>query len=166
MKIDDLVCCQELYYTGKLLVMRDAAQMRLKELHEQDRPLPVKLEGAVVFYAGPAKPTKESFGAIGPTTSIRMDCFLEMLFQQGVQATIGKGKRSDLSTSLCRRYGRAYLLAPSGAAASLSKRIKSLRVIAYEDLGTEAVYEIEVEDFPLIVATDKNGLDIFSFNRR
>jgi fumarate hydratase subunit beta len=63
---------------------------------------------------------------------------------------------------LCRRYGRAYLLAPSGAAASLSKRIKSLRVIAYEDLGTEAVYEIEVEDFPLIVATDKNGLDIFS----
>jgi len=166
LKIDDLFPGEELSFTGKLLVMRDAAQMRLKKLYEEGKTLPVELKGAIVFYAGPAKLVEGSCGAIGPTTSLRMDGFLEMLFEKGVLATIGKGRRSDLSANLCRRFRRVYLIAPSGAAASLAQRIESLRAIAYEDLGTEAIFEIDVRDFPLIVATDVNGSDFFTLNRR
>ena len=166
MKIDDLSPGQEISFTGKLIVMRDAAQMRLKKLYEEGEPFPVELEGAIVFYAGPAKLVEESCGAIGPTTSLRMDGFLEMLFEKGVLATIGKGKRSDLAANLCKEFRRVYLIAPSGAAASLAQRIESLRVIAYEDLGTEAIFEIDVRDFPLIVATDVNGSDFSTLNRR
>lgn len=166
MKIDNLSPGQELSFTGKLIVMRDAAQMRLKKLYEEGKTFPVELKEAIVFYAGPAKLVEESCGAIGPTTSLRMDGFLEMLFEKGVLATIGKGKRSDLATNLCKEFRRVYLIAPSGAAASLAQRIESLKVIAYEDLGTEAIFEINVRDFPLIVATDVNGSDFFTLNRR
>jgi len=166
LKIDDLYPGQELSFTGRLIVMRDAAQMRLKKLYEGGKTLPVELNEAIVFYAGPAKLVKESCGAIGPTTSLRMDGFLEMLFEKGVLATIGKGERSVPAANLCKKYRRVYLIAPSGAAASLAQRIESLRTIAYEDLGTEAIFEIDVRGFPLIVATDVNGSDLFTLNRR
>ena len=122
MKIEELRAGDELLYSGELLLMRDAAQKRLKMLLEEGEELPVSLDGAIIFYAGPAKPTKDSFGAIGPTTSNRMDAFLEMLYLKGVLATVGKGKRGQQAVSLCKEYGRAYFLAPSGAAAALAHK--------------------------------------------
>ncbi len=119
----------------------------------------------IIFYAGPAKPTKDSFGAIGPTTSSRMDSFLEMLYLKGVLATVGKGKRSLQAVSLCKKYKRVYFLAPSGAAAALAGRISGMTVVAFDDLGTEAIFRVSVKDFPLYVAIDCLGNDVFIKNR-
>jgi len=90
-----------------------------------------------------------------------MDDYLEMLFKLGVIATIGKGKRSKKAIEACKKWKRVYFITPSGTAAALSKRVKSARVLAFEDLGPEAIYEIEVEEFPLIVAIDSEGNTIF-----
>lgn len=166
MKIEELRAGDELLYSGEFLLMRDAAQKRLKKMIEENEEIPVSLDRAIVFYAGPAKPTKVSFGAIGPTTSSRMDSFLEMLYMKGVLATIGKGKRGPLSATLCRNYKRVYFLAPSGAAAALASRISDLTVLAFEDLGTEAIFRVQVKDFPLYVAIDSLGNDVFTLNRR
>ncbi|ACM22303.1 MULTISPECIES: FumA C-terminus/TtdB family hydratase beta subunit [Thermotoga] len=162
MKVEELKAGQEVRYSGKLIVMRDQAQKRLKELLEKEERLPVNLEGQIVFYAGPARtPQGKVIGAIGPTTSARMDDYLEMLFRLGVVATVGKGKRSKKAIDACKRWKRVYFITPSGTAAALSKRVKSARVLAFEDLGPEAIYEIEVEEFPLIVAIDSEGNTIF-----
>lgn len=162
MKINELHAGEELSYTGELLAMRDAAQKRLERSIQEGDTLPVELENAIIFYAGPAKASETSFGAIGPTTANRMDPFLEMLYKEGVKATIGKGKRSRLAASLCRDYERVYFLAPSGAAAALADKIVSLEVLAYEDLGAEAIFKIKVKDFPLYVAIDLKGNDVFN----
>jgi len=161
LKIEELRVGDELLYSGEFLIMRDAAQKRLKKMLEECRELPVSLDGAIVFYAGPAKPTKDSFGAIGPTTSNRMDPFLEMLFMKGVLATVGKGKRGKQAVSLCKEYGRVYFLAPSGAAAALAGRISDMTTLAFDDLGTEAIFKVQVKDFPLYVAIDSLGNDVF-----
>jgi fumarate hydratase subunit beta len=162
LKVEELKAGQEVRYSGKLIVMRDQAQKRLKELLEKEERLPVNLEGQIVFYAGPARtPQGKVIGAIGPTTSARMDDYLEMLFRLGVVATVGKGKRSKKAIDACKRWKRVYFITPSGTAAALSKRVKSARVLAFEDLGPEAIYEIEVEEFPLIVAIDSEGNTIF-----
>ncbi|PLV59259.1 FumA C-terminus/TtdB family hydratase beta subunit [Thermotoga sp. KOL6] len=162
MRVEKLKAGQEIRYSGKLIVMRDQAQKRLKVFLEKGETLPVDLTGEIVFYAGPAKPScGRGVGAIGPTTSARMDDFLEMLFQLGVLATVGKGKRSQKAVEVCKKWKRVYFIAPSGTAAALSKRVKNSEVLAFEDLGPEAIYEIEVEDFPLIVAIDSEGETIF-----
>ncbi|PLV56673.1 FumA C-terminus/TtdB family hydratase beta subunit [Thermotoga sp. SG1] len=162
MKVEELKAGQEIRYSGKLIVMRDQAQKRLKEFLEKGEKLPLNLEGQIVFYAGPARtPQGKVIGAIGPTTSARMDDYLEMLFRLGVVATVGKGKRSKKAIDTCRKWKRVYFITPSGAAAALSKRVKSARVLAFEDLGPEAIYEIEVEEFPLVVAIDSEGNTIF-----
>lgn len=163
MKIEELKTGDEIRYTGELIIMRDAAQKRLMETLSKNLEIPVELKDKIVFYAGPAKaPADRPIGAIGPTTSNRMDGFLEMLFGLGVLATVGKGKRGDICRELCKRFKRVYFVAPSGAAASLSKRVKSVEVLAYEDLGTEAIRSIIVEDFPLMVAVDSAGKDLFA----
>ncbi|WP_448521711.1 FumA C-terminus/TtdB family hydratase beta subunit [Pseudothermotoga sp.] len=145
-----------------MIVMRDAAQRRIETLLKQGSNVPVDLEGKIVFYAGPTRIVDGRF-AIGPTTSERMDKYLKMLFELGVLATVGKGERSETARKLCREYGRIYFVAPSGAAAALSEHVESLELLAFEDLGTEAVYEIRVRDFPLIVAIDCEGKDLFEF---
>ena len=124
--------------------MRDAAQKRLKMLLEEGEELPVSLDGAIIFYAGPAKPTKDSFGAIGPTTSNRMDAFLEMLYLKGVLATVGKGKRGQQAVSLCKEYGRAYSVP---AAAAACRENSSMTVVAFDDLGTEAIFRVRRRTF-------------------
>lgn len=140
-------------YTGSLLIMRDQAQSRLHALWTQGLPLPVALDGRVVFYAGPARPDAQGRVAIGPTTSARMDRFLEMLFELGVKATIGKGPRSSAGQKTCERYGKPYWIAPSGCAAYLSSCIeKGPLLVCFEDLGPEAIWEVWVKDFPLIQA--------------
>ncbi|ABS60383.1 FumA C-terminus/TtdB family hydratase beta subunit [Fervidobacterium nodosum] len=136
-------------YTGKLIVMRDAAQKRLVEMEDNGKTLPVELKNALVFYAGPT--FSKGNIIIGPTTSKRMDRFLEFLGRHGVIGTIGKGERTPEGVETIKKYKMIYFVTPSGCAAYLGKKIKSWKVVAFEDLGPEAVYEIEVENFPLLV---------------
>lgn len=147
-------------YTGSMIVMRDAAQKRIESLLKQGLEVPIDLKEKIVFYAGPTRIVEGRF-AIGPTTSERMDRYLKILFELGVSATVGKGRRSELARNFCREYGRLYFVAPSGAAAALSEHVENIKLLAFEDLGTEAVYEITVRDFPLIVAIDSKGNDLF-----
>jgi fumarate hydratase subunit beta len=153
---------ERINYTGCMIVMRDAAQRRIEKLLMEGSNVPIDLEGKIVFYAGPTRTVDGRF-AIGPTTSERMDKYLKMLFELGVSATVGKGERTEAARKLCREYGRIYFVAPSGAAAALSEHVERLELLAFEDLGTEAVYEIRVRDFPLIVAIDCEGNDLFEF---
>lgn len=144
--------------TGRVVVMRDSAQRRLLSLCEGGSNLPLNLKGTVVFYAGPAKEMAGApIGAIGPTTSARMDKYLKFLYQQGVMATIGKGDRSELVEILNKEYRRVYFVAPSGVAAFLASRVERSEVVAFEDLGPEAIRLIEVHDFPLFVWIDAFG---------
>lgn len=167
MRIETLKAGETVLYSGPLCIMRDAAQKRLIQEMERTGKIPVDLEGRIVFYAGPAKPPPGyPIGAIGPTTSSRMDKMLEFLYRRGVLATIGKGKRTPLATELCVRYRRVYFVAPSGAAAALLSRIAEASCLAYPDLATEAVYAVEVTNLPLITAIDVTGTDIFSLEDR
>lgn len=162
LKIDKLKIGQEIRYTGEFLVMRDQSQKRLQKIVENEKNLPFDLSGKIIFYAGPAKiPHKKRIGAIGPTTSERMDIFLKTLFELGVIATVGKGKRSKKAIELHREWKRVYFIAPSGVSAFLSTCVMDMEVIAFEDLGPEAVYRLKVKDFPLIVAIDIFGNCLF-----
>jgi fumarate hydratase subunit beta len=148
---------------GRLLTARDEAHRKLMENLSRGEKPPVELAGAVIFYAGPTPvpPGRES-GSIGPTTSSRMDPFTPQLAKQGVAAFIGKGPRSPGVCAALRENHALYLVAIGGGAALLGSRVRSTRVVAYEDLGPEAIYELEVKDFPVIVACDLQGGDIFS----
>jgi len=155
---------QDIRYTGELIVMRDHAQKIIQKMLKNGKKLPFDLSEKIIFYAGPAKtPHGKKTGAIGPTTSERMDVFLEMLFKLGVIATVGKGKRSRRAIELHRKWKRAYFITPSGASAFLANRVVDLQVLAFEDLGPEAVYRITVENFPLLVAIDIRGNHLFAY---
>jgi len=151
----DLKIGDEVRFTGKLLVMRDAAHKRLIDIEKQTGVLPITLEGQVIFYAGPTFCNGKM--VIGPTTSKRMDKFLNYTLSKGVVATIGKGRRTPDAIEAIKKHRAPYFVAPSGCAAYLSTKIKDWRIAIFEELGPEAIYEITVEDFPLIVATDCNG---------
>ncbi len=142
--------------------MRDAAQKRLSQFQERPLDLPIDLKDKFVFYAGPAKtPSNSIIGAIGPTTSARMDKYLEMLFSFGIKATIGKGERSDLVKELCRKYNGVYFLAPSGSAAVLSQSVIKHEILLFQELQSEAIQKVIVKAFPLIVAVDSLGHSIW-----
>jgi fumarate hydratase subunit beta len=160
--IEKLNAGEILTFSGEMIVMRDAAQKRISELLSKKEEIPVNLNNKIIFYAGPAKPPENSeIGAIGPTTSERMDKYLEMLFNLGVIATVGKGKRSNSAVEFCKNYKRAYFITPSGAAAYLSKTVEDIKIIAFSDLGTEAIHKIQVKNFPLMVGIDSKGDQIF-----
>ncbi|MDI3517292.1 MAG: fumarate hydratase subunit beta [Thermotogota bacterium] len=143
---------------GHVLVMRDQAQKKLFDMKEKGENLPIDLSNTVVFYAGPAKPIPTMpAGAIGPTTSKRMDKYLEFLYLQGVLATIGKGDRSEYVKELNKRYRRVYFVTPSGVAALLASRVVKSDILAFEELGPEAIRLIEVRDLPLFVWIDASG---------
>jgi len=145
-------------YSGDLILMRDAAHKRLLDLFNSGVKLPVDLEGKLVFYAGPAKEREKGKpGAIGPTTSKRMDKYLPFLYSLGVSGTIGKGSRSPEVCTLNREKKKVYLLAPSGAAAAFSKKILKWEILAFEDLGTEAIQMIRIDWFHFIVGIDSRG---------
>lgn len=160
LNLRELKISERINDSGLFLIMRDAAQRRIQDLLEHKKTLPFELSGQIVFYAGPTKSLNGKV-AIGPTTSERMDRYLKMLFELGVVATVGKGKRSEIARNLCQEYKSVYFVAPSGAAAALSEYVKKIELLAFEDLGPEAVYKIEVVDFPLIVAIDSKGNDLF-----
>jgi len=155
--------------SGIVYTARDQAHKRLvEELEragkENRKPdLPFFLEGQVIYYAGPA-PSRPGMviGPAGPTTSCRMDPYTPVLLERGLKGTIGKGKRGKDVIEAMKRYKAVYFVAVGGAAVLLSKKIKKAEIVAYEDLGPEAIYRLEVEDFPLIVANDVYGNDLFA----
>jgi len=147
--------------TGKIYTARDAAHKAFA-----GKP-PFEVEGQLLFYASPtpARPGN-IIGSIGPTTASRMDAFIEPLLKLGLRATVGKGNRSQPAIKLMKKYQAIYLLVPGGTAAALSKHIKKSTVIAYPELGAEAVLELEVADFPAIVAIDAKGNSLFEQGKR
>ncbi|NQT89687.1 MAG: fumarate hydratase C-terminal domain-containing protein [Candidatus Omnitrophica bacterium] len=153
---------EELLLTGKIYTARDQAHKRFCESLKKGERLPISLKDNVIFYCGPA-PTRpgDAIGSCGPTTSSRMDTFTPQLLSKGLAAMIGKGRRSERVKSAIKRHGAVYLIAIGGAGAYLARRVKKARPIAYKDLGTEAIHELWVEDFPVIVAIDSKGKSIF-----
>ncbi|NMC49997.1 MAG: Fe-S-containing hydro-lyase [Desulfovibrio sp.] len=148
--------------TGTIYTARDAAHKRLVESLDKGEKLPFDLKGALIYYVGPSPaPPGRPIGAAGPTTSYRMDSYAPRLHSLGLKATIGKGKRSDEVKTALKQYTAVYFGATGGAGALLSQCIKAARVIAYEDLGPEAIRELSVEDFPLLVINDARGGELY-----
>lgn len=152
--------------SGYVYTSRDAAHKRIKALIDGGEKLPYDLDGAVIYYAGPT-PAKEGqpIGSCGPTTSGRMDKFAPEFLDLGLAAMIGKGERSKEVRDAVARNGAVYFCAVGGAGALAARCIKSCEVIAFEDLGCESVKKLYIEDFPLTVANDCSGGDIFSEGR-
>lgn len=148
--------------TGTIYVARDAAHKRMVEALDRGEKLPVDLRGQIVYYMGPS-PTKpgQVIGSAGPTTSGRMDAYTPRLLEIGLKGMIGKGLRAPAVKDAIKKYKAVYLAATGGAAALIAQRIKQARVIAYEDLGAEALQELQVEDFPVIVVNDMYGGDAY-----
>jgi len=153
---------EEVLITGVVYTARDMAHKRLCQSIEAGRQLPFELEGAVIYFVGPtpARPGRV-IGAAGPTTSSRMDAFSPKLIAHGLRAMIGKGYRGSEVRDALKKYGAVHLSAIGGAGALLSKHIVSAEVIAYEDLGTEAIRKLQVVDFPAIVAYDCYGNSVY-----
>jgi fumarate hydratase subunit beta len=149
--------------TGVMYTARDAAHGRLLPLIEKGEGLPIDVKGAIIYYTGPtpAQPGDVS-GAIGPTTASRMDKFTPALLKLGLKATMGKGYRGQAVKDALREFKGVYLGAIGGAGAVLSRHVKKLEIVAYEDLGTEAIRRLEVEKFPAIVLNDSHGGDLYS----
>ena len=158
---------QTLLLSGRVLTARDAAHKRLVDLLVRGEPLPVDLCGRVVYYVGPVDAVgDEAVGPAGPTTATRMDRFVEPLMAQaGLLAMIGKAERGPGAIAAIARHGGAYLSATGGAAYLLSKAIRAARVLAFEDLGMEAIHEFELVDFPVTVAVDSRGRTIHAFTQ-
>ena len=150
------------YLTGKVFVARDAAHKRMTEALDRGEELPIDLKDATIYYMGPS-PAREGrpIGSAGPTTASRMDKYAPRLMDLGQKAMIGKGKRTKEVIEAIVRNGGVYFAAVGGAGALLSKCIKASRLICYEDLGAEALLEIEVEKFPVIVVIDSEGNNLY-----
>jgi len=160
--ISGLRCGDPCLITGRIFTARDRAHDRIREMITKGEHPPVNLNGEILYYVGPT-PAKEGMviGAAGPTTSYRMDPFSEMVLGLGVKGMIGKGKRDRNTRGLLVKHKAVYFSSIGGAGAYLSKRIISSKVVAFDDLGPEAVFELYVKDFPVIVANDIYGEDIY-----
>lgn len=157
---------QQVLLGGRILAARDAAHRRLYDLIVNGETLPVNLQGQVVYYVGPtpARPGMAT-GSAGPTTSGRMDAYTPRLLEQGLKGMIGKGYRSEAVKKAIRQYGAPYLVATGGAGALLATHIRGYRVIAWPELGPEALAEMVIEDFPAIVAYDASGNDFYEIGQ-
>lgn len=149
------------YLSGTIYGARDMAHNRIVRALKDKKSIPVDLKDITVFYVGPSPtPPGKKSGSVGPTTSARMDGLTEPLLDKGMRAMIGKGKRSDKLKNLLKNRG-VYFVSLGGIAAYLASRVEDIKAIAYEDLGPEAIFKIKVKDFPLFVAYDPHGGDIF-----
>ena len=150
------------YLTGTIYTARDAAHKRMQETLEQGETLPVSMDRNVIYYMGPS-PARDGrpIGSAGPTTASRMDQYTPNLLNLGLGAMIGKGKRSQEVKDAIVKNGSVYFAAIGGVGALLSKCILSSEIIAYEDLGTEAIRKLEVKDFPVVVVIDSEGNDLY-----
>lgn len=164
--LKDLKPGDNVYITGYLYTARDAAHARLIDLLDKGEDLPLNLVGACIFYVGPT-PAKEgqALGSAGPTTSYRMDSFTPKLLDNGLMGMIGKGYRGREVVDKIVEKGAIYFAAIGGAGALNSKSIKSAEIVAYEDLGAEAIRKIYVEDFPATVIIDSKGNNLYELGR-
>ncbi len=152
--------------TGTIYTARDAAHKRLCELVEQGKPLPLDVENSIIYFVGPtpAKPG-QAIGSAGPTTAYRMDAYSPTMIRIGQTGMIGKGKRNDEVIAAMKEHGAVYFGAIGGCGALLSKCIKKAEVIAYDDLGAEAIRKLEVENFPVVVIIDSEGNNLYQTGR-
>ncbi len=163
---DDVVASlragQKVLISGTIYVARDAAHKRIVEAMDAGVPLPLELQGQIIYYMGPA-PAKpgQAIGSAGPTTSYRMDPYTPRLLAAGLKGMIGKGNRSQAVKDAIRQYRAVYFASTGGAGALIAKSVKKAEVIAYEDLGAEALWKLEVEDFPATVINDIYGGDAY-----
>jgi fumarate hydratase subunit beta len=152
--------------SGELLTARDAAHQRLVALLDAGQRLPIDVRGHVIYYTGPSPPRPGMIiGSAGPTTGSRMDPYAPQLMALGLRGMIGKGARSLAVRDAMQRYQCVYFGAVGGAGAVLARYIKHAEIIAYEDLGTEAIRRLVVEDFPLVVLNDAHGADLYETGR-
>lgn len=160
--VKDLKSGDYVYITGTIYTARDAAHKRMYEALEHGEKLPLDMENNVIYYMGPS-PAREGrpIGSAGPTTASRMDKYAPSLLDLGLKGMIGKGKRSQAVSDAIVRNQAVYFAAVGGAGALLSKCIKKSEVIAYDDLGTEAIRKLEVENFPVIVVIDSQGNNLY-----
>jgi len=155
------------YLSGTLFTARDAAHKRLVDLIENKEELPFPLQGAVIYFVGPTPPKPgDPIGSAGPTTSYRMDSYSPTLIEYGLKGMIGKGKRNQEVKDACKEYKAVYFGATGGAGALLGKLIKDAKVIAYEELGPEAIRMLKVENFPVTVINDAYGNDLYEEGRK
>ena len=156
--IENLNSGDYVYITGTVYVARDAAHKRMDDLLKEGKELPIDLKDNIIYYMGPS-PAREGrpIGSAGPTTASRMDKYAPKLLDLGLKGMIGKGKRTEQVKDAIVRNGCVYFAAVGGAGALLSKAIVSSEIVAYEDLGAEAIRRIHVEDFPVIVVADCKG---------
>ena len=160
--IEDLKVGDRVLLSGVVYTARDAAHKRMLEEYEKTGKLPFDIEGQVIYYVGPTPPKPgQVIGSAGPTTAYRMDKYTPKLHELGLKATIGKGFRTQPVKEALKKYKAVYFAAYGGTAALLSKHIVDVEIIAYEDLGTEAIRKLTFKDFPVIVANDIYGGDIF-----
>ena len=161
-KVEELRAGDYVYITGMIYSARDAAHQRMYEAMQQGEEIPMDIREQIIYYLGPT-PEREGqvIGSAGPTTSSRMDKYTPMLLEHGLKGMIGKGLRNKEVIESMIRNKAVYFAAVGGAGALLSKKIKASRVIAYDDLGTEAIRELYVEDFPVIVVIDCKGNNLY-----
>ena len=161
-QLDNLKAGDYVYITGTIYTARDAAHKRMYEAIQNNEELPMEMEGNIIYYMGPS-PAREGrpIGSAGPTTASRMDKYAPTLLDLGLKGMIGKGKRSKEVLDAVVRNKSIYFAAVGGAGALLSKCIKESEVIAYDDLGTEAIRKLKVEDFPAIVVIDTKGNNLY-----
>ncbi len=160
--IEGLKAGDRVLISGIVYTARDAAHKRLFDLLKQGMELPFDIRGQIIYYVGPTPPRPgQVIGSAGPTTSYRMDAYSPALIEKGLKGMIGKGKRSKEVKEAMMKYKAVYFTATGGAGALLSKRIKKSEIVAYEDLGPEAIRRLEVEDLPVIVVNDIRGNDLY-----
>jgi fumarate hydratase subunit beta len=152
----------EVRLTGIVYTARDQAHKRMVNLHKKNKKFPIDLRGAIIYYCGPTQtPKGKVIGSCGPTTAARMDEFAPYLLKAGVKGMIGKGARSKAVIDAIKKYKAVYFLTYAGCGALLNRHVRKAKKIAYHDLGCEAIHELYVKDFPLIVAIDAKGRNIY-----
>jgi fumarate hydratase, class I len=150
-----------LLLNGKMLTGRDAAHKRIADMLAAGEDLPVSFKGRMIYYVGPVDPVGEEIvGPAGPTTATRMDSFMDMMLEQGLLGCVGKAERGAAATKAIAKHKSAYLMAVGGAAYLVARAIKGSKVVGFADLGMEAIYEFEVQDFPVTVAVDSSGANV------
>lgn len=166
-KVKELKAGDSCLLTGIMYTGRDAAHKRLFDLIKEGKKLPLDLKDSTFYFVGPTpKKEGEAIGSAGPTTSYRMDAYSPALIVLGQTGMIGKGKRNDEVIKAMKKYGAVYFGAIGGCGALLSKCIKRSEVVAYEDLGTEAIHRLEVENFPVVVVIDSYGNNLYETGKK
>jgi fumarate hydratase subunit beta len=160
--VSELRAGDRVLLSGSIITGRDAAHKRMTDLIKAGEALPFSIEGEIIYYVGPTPaPPGRPIGAAGPTTAYRMDAYSPLLIEHGLRGMIGKGQRADAVKQAMSKFGAVYFTSVGGAGALISQRIKQATILAWEDLGTEAVRRLLVEDLPLVVATDIHGGDLY-----